>query len=44
MIWRSNLQPLYRSDTLWLDKVHWEPTVDISPEELAEGDAGRFRR
>ncbi len=42
LVCRSNLQPLYRSDTAWLDKLHWEPTSDVSPEELAERARGRF--
>jgi galactose-1-phosphate uridylyltransferase len=43
MVIRSNLEPLYRSDVAWLDKVHWEAAVDISPEELAERAGSRFR-
>jgi galactose-1-phosphate uridylyltransferase len=43
MVCRSNLEPLYRSDVAWLDKVHWEPAVDISPEELAHQAGSRFR-
>lgn len=39
---RSNLQPLYRSDTAWQDKVHWEPTSDVLPEDLARLGQGRF--
>jgi galactose-1-phosphate uridylyltransferase len=43
MVCRSNLEPLYRSDVAWLDKLHWEAAVDISPEELAHQAGGRFR-
>lgn len=42
MLCRSNLQPHYRSDATWLERLHWEAAVDISPEELAERAAGRF--
>ncbi len=38
----SNLEPLYRFDATWLERLHWEAAVDISPEELAERAAGRF--
>ncbi len=44
IVCRSNLEPLYRSDVAWLDKVHWEAAVDISPEELAHQAGSRFRR
>jgi galactose-1-phosphate uridylyltransferase len=44
LVCRSNLEPLYRSDIAWLDKVHWEPAVDISPEDLAQRAGSRFRR
>ncbi|MCA1845377.1 MAG: hypothetical protein LC792_19735 [Actinobacteria bacterium] len=43
MVCRSNLEPLYRSDIAWLDRLHGEPAVDLSPEELADRAAGRFR-
>lgn len=43
MVCRSNLAPLYRSEVAWLDRVHWEPAVDISPEELAQRAGTRFR-
>jgi hypothetical protein len=41
---RSNLQPLYRSDSTYLERLHWEGAIDISPEELAERAGDRFRR
>ncbi|MCA1845642.1 MAG: hypothetical protein LC792_21095 [Actinobacteria bacterium] len=43
MVCRSNLEPLYRSDIAWLDRLHGEPAVDLSPEELADRAADRFR-
>ena len=43
LVCRSNLEPLYRSDVAWLDRVHGEPAVDVSPEELADRAADRFR-
>ncbi|MGH9057177.1 MAG: hypothetical protein ACRDYY_15145 [Acidimicrobiales bacterium] len=42
LLCRSNLEPLYRSDTMWMDKVHWEPVCDIWPEELAQQARSRF--
>jgi UDPglucose--hexose-1-phosphate uridylyltransferase len=41
---RSNLQHLYRSDSTYLERLHWEAANDISPEELAERAGDRFRR
>jgi UDPglucose--hexose-1-phosphate uridylyltransferase len=40
---RSNLRPLYRSDATYLERLHWEAAVDVSPEELAERAGERFR-
>ena len=42
LLCRSNLEPLYRSDSTWLERVHWEAAVDVAPEELAARAAGRF--
>ena len=42
MVCRSNVAPLYRSDATWLERLHWEAGVDVSPEHLAERGAGRF--
>jgi len=42
LLCRSNLEPLYRSDSTWLERVHWEAAIDVSPEELAARAAGRF--
>jgi len=41
---RSNLRPEYRSDSTFLERLHWEGAVDVSPETVAELFAGRFRR
>jgi galactose-1-phosphate uridylyltransferase len=43
MVCRSNLEPLYRSDVAWLDRLHWEPSIDIAPEHLTERAKIRFR-
>jgi UDPglucose--hexose-1-phosphate uridylyltransferase len=40
---RSNLLPLYRSDAMYLERLHWESAVDVVPEELAERAGDRFR-
>jgi len=40
---RSNLEPLYRSDAMYLERLHWEAAVDVEPEELAERAGDRFR-
>jgi galactose-1-phosphate uridylyltransferase len=39
---RSNLQPLYRSDAMYLERLHWEGAVEMRPEELADAARGRF--
>lgn len=41
---RSNLQPLYRSDSTYLERLHWEGAIDIRPEDVAERAGDRFRR
>ena len=41
---RSNLRPLYRSDSTYLERLHWEAAVDVTPEEVAEWAGDRFRR
>jgi len=40
---RSNLKPLYRSDSTFLERLHWEGAVDYAPETVAEQLGGRFR-
>jgi UDPglucose--hexose-1-phosphate uridylyltransferase len=44
LVCRSNLEPFYRSEVAWLDRVHSEPAVDLAPEDLADRAADRFRR
>jgi len=41
---RSNLKPFYRSDSTFLERLHWEGAVDLAPESVAQQIAGRFRR
>lgn len=43
MVCRPNLQPFYRSDVAWLDRLHGETAVDLAPEDLADRASGRFR-
>jgi len=40
---RSNLKPLYRSDSTFLERLHWEGAVDCAPETVAERLGTRFR-
>jgi UDPglucose--hexose-1-phosphate uridylyltransferase len=39
---RSNLKPLYRSDSTFLERLHWEGAIDLSPETIAERIGRRF--
>jgi UDPglucose--hexose-1-phosphate uridylyltransferase len=41
---RSNLRPFYRSDSTFLERLHWEGAVDIAPEAVADWVGERFRR
>jgi galactose-1-phosphate uridylyltransferase len=41
---RSNLTPFYRSDSTFLERLHWEAAIDMSPEEVADRTRDRFRR
>lgn len=41
---RSNLKPFYRSDSTFLERLHWEGAVDLEPEAVAERIGDRFRR
>ena len=41
---RSNLKPFYRSDSTFLERLHWEGAVDLVPENVAERIGDRFRR
>jgi UDPglucose--hexose-1-phosphate uridylyltransferase len=40
---RSNLKPFYRSDSTFLERLHWEGAVDLAPEHVAERIRDRFR-
>jgi UDPglucose--hexose-1-phosphate uridylyltransferase len=40
---RSNLRPFYRSDSTFLERLHWEGAVDLAPEEVADRLRDRFR-
>ncbi|MDQ6790292.1 MAG: hypothetical protein M3075_06530 [Candidatus Dormibacteraeota bacterium] len=43
LVCRSNVQPLYRSDVTYFERLHWQAMVDGSPEELAERARDRLR-
>ena len=43
LVCRSSLQPLYRSDVTYFERLHWQAMVDEPPEELAERAGDRFR-
>ncbi len=40
---RSNLRAFYRSDSTFLERLHWEGAVDLAPETIAERIGVRFR-
>jgi UDPglucose--hexose-1-phosphate uridylyltransferase len=40
---RSNLKPLYRSDSTFLERLHWESAIDLPPETVAQRIGARFR-
>jgi hypothetical protein len=40
---RSNLRPFYRSDSTFLERLHWEGAVDLAPETVARWAGPRFR-
>jgi UDPglucose--hexose-1-phosphate uridylyltransferase len=42
MVARSNLQPLYRSDATYYERLHWQAMVDTFPEDLAAQARQRF--
>lgn len=44
MVCRQNPRPFYRSDVMYLERLHWEAAVDLSPEEVAEHARSRFGR
>ncbi|HXZ76002.1 MAG TPA: hypothetical protein VEH31_34735 [Streptosporangiaceae bacterium] len=39
---RSNLKPFYRSDSTYLERLHWEGAVDVAPEGFARRIGKRF--
>lgn len=39
---RSNLKPYYRSDSTFLERLHWEGAVDLAPEDVADRIRDRF--
>ena len=41
---RSNLKAYYRSDSTFLERLHWEGAVDLAPETIAQRVGDRFRR
>ncbi|HTP19467.1 MAG TPA: hypothetical protein VMJ65_07680 [Solirubrobacteraceae bacterium] len=40
---RSNVRPFYRSDSTFLERLHWEGAVDLAPEDVADRIRGRFK-
>jgi galactose-1-phosphate uridylyltransferase len=40
---RSNLKAFYRSDSTFLERLHWEGAIDLPPEAVAERIGHRFR-
>ena len=44
MVCRANPAPWYRSDVMWLERLHDETAVDLWPEDVADRAQGRFRR
>ncbi len=43
MLCRQNPRPFYRSDVMYLERLHWEAAVDLTPEQVAEQAGDRFR-
>jgi len=41
---RTNLKAFYRSDSTFLERLHWEGAVDVAPEIVARRIGDRFRR
>jgi len=44
MITRTAMTPFYRSDSMHLERLHWEAAVDRAPEDVAVGIREYFRR
>ena len=43
LVCRSNPRPWYRSDAMWLERLHLEAAIDIWPEAVADRAGDRFR-
>jgi UDPglucose--hexose-1-phosphate uridylyltransferase len=41
---RSNLKPYYRSDSTFLERLHWEGAIDLAPESVAGRVRGWFSK
>jgi UDPglucose--hexose-1-phosphate uridylyltransferase len=41
---RSNLRPFYRSDSTFLERLHWEGAVDLAPEDIADRVREQFQK
>jgi UDPglucose--hexose-1-phosphate uridylyltransferase len=41
---RSNLRPFYRSDSTFLERLHWEGAVDLVPEDIADRVREQFQK
>jgi UDPglucose--hexose-1-phosphate uridylyltransferase len=44
LVARSNLRSFYRSDSTFLERLHWEGAVDVAPEYVADFFGDRLRR
>ena len=44
LVARSNLRAFYRSDSTFLERLHWEGAVDLAPEAVTEWFGDRLRR
>ncbi|MDQ6772770.1 MAG: hypothetical protein M3024_07255, partial [Candidatus Dormibacteraeota bacterium] len=43
LVSRANLEPQYRSDATYFERVHWTALIDQRPEDLAAAAGARFR-
>jgi UDPglucose--hexose-1-phosphate uridylyltransferase len=44
MVTRTAMVPFYRSDSMYLERLHWEAAVDRTPEEIAAEVGQYFRK
>ncbi len=44
LLCRSNPRPWYRSDVMWLERLHGEAAIDVWPESVADRAGDRFRQ